>query len=214
MGYIQSTLEPEEELVYRTTPVRHLLRLIILILAGVVSILIAVAVPTFLALSTRTFGRFPVIWGQHNSLSVLVITIGLWSLPVLAVFVFSSETARIFACELAVTDRRILGRIPSLWIFRQFELPIGELALVSRVGSRVVFKLKSGQLISVGGFQNTGQFVEACRMRMIINISVATVSTRGDEPTQRLKRLREALESGLITEIEYTEKRSEILKQM
>jgi hypothetical protein len=215
MAYIESILQPGEELVYTTTPTRHFLRLFWLALAGVIFILLAVAVPVFMAYTTQRFGRFPVIWGLPDSVPVLIITLGLWLLPVLAFFIFSMEAAQIFACELAVTDRRILGRIPALWIFRQLELPINEIALVSQVGSRVVFKLKTGQLISVNGFQNAGQFVEVCRMRMIISISLATTAlNRGDEPTQRLKRLREALDSGLISEIEYSEKRSEILKQM
>jgi len=215
MTYIETRLQPGEELVYRTTPARHIFRLAVLILVGVVFILLALSIPVLMALATQRLGRFPVIWGLPDSFAILVINLGLWFLPVLAFFIFSMDTARVFACELALTDRRILGRIPAVWLFRQFELPIHEIALVSQVGGRVVFKLKSGRLISVSGFQNAGQFVETCRMRMIINISLSTTAfARGDEPTQRLKRLREALDSGLISEIEYTEKRSEILKQM
>jgi hypothetical protein len=70
-------------------------------------------------------------------------------------------------------------------------------------------------LVTIGGFQNAGQFVEVCRMRMIIAISLMTAaSARGEEPTQRLKRIKDALDSGLITELEYTDKRNEILKQL
>jgi len=202
-------------MIYRTTPARSVLRLGILLLVGVAFVLLAVFVPVFLALVTQRLGRFPVLWGLADSFAVLAINVGLWLLPVLAFFVLSLDIAQVFACELAVTDRRILGRIPALLVFRQIDLPISEISLVSQAGSRMVFKLKNGQLISAGGFQNAGQFTEACRMRMIISISLSTTaSIRGDEPTQRLKRLREALDSGLISEIEYSEKRSEILKQI
>jgi hypothetical protein len=215
MGYIESTLEPGEELIYRTTPTRHVLRLGVLLVVGLLFVLVSVFIPVFLALYTQRLGRFPVIWGLSDSPAVLAISVGLWLLPVLAFFALSLETAQIFACELAVTDRRILGRIPAFYVFRQLVIPIGEIALVSQVGGRVVIKLKSGPLINVAGFQNVGQFVEACRMRMIITISVnTTASTRGDEPTQRLKQLKDALDSGLVTEIEYTDKRNEILKKM
>jgi hypothetical protein len=216
MGYIESELVPGEELIYRITPARHPLRIGILIVVGILFELVSILIPVFFALFTQRFGRFPVIWGLPESLPVLVITVGLWLMPVLALFLFSLETAQIFACELAVTDRRILGRIPSLLIFKEFELSINEIALVSLAGGRVLFKLKNGKLIAVSGFQNAGQFVETCRMRMVIAISLITTTTirAADEPTQRLKRLKDALDSGLITELEYTEKRNEILKQM
>jgi hypothetical protein len=145
---------------------------------------------------------------------VLVISVGIWLTPFLAMFILSLETAQIFACELVVTDRRVMGRIPSIFIFRQLELAISDLALVSQMGGRILFKLKNNQLIAVSGFQNIGQFVEVCRMRMIIAISVTTVSNRTDDPNQRLKRLKEALDTGLINEMEYTNKKNEILNQM
>ena len=216
MGYIETTLQPGEELVYRTTPGRGLLRLGILFVVGVLFVLLAASIPVFLALFTQRLGRFPVQWGLPDSFAILAINVGLWLLPVLAFLVLSLEISQVFACELGVTDRRVLGRIPALLVFRQVDFPIDEIAMVSQAGSRVVIKLKKGQAISVGGFQNAGHFVEICRMRMIINMSMAagTASARGDEPTQRLKRLREALDSGLISEIEYSEKRSEILKQI
>ena len=206
MGYIDSTLQLGEELIYRTTPARHALRVASLFVMGVVFELLSIAIPVAFALFTR-FGHFPVIWGLPDSLPVLIITLGLWLLPVLSFFLFSLEAARVCACELAVTDRRVLGRIPAALIFRKCDLPISEIAFVSLVGRRVLFKLKNGRLISAGGFQNAGQFVDVCRMRMLVTTTVS-------EPAQRLKRLKEALDSGLITELEYTDKRNEILKQI
>jgi hypothetical protein len=214
MGYIKAALEPGEEIIYRITPARHFLRLSALVVMGVIFSLLALSVPVLLALGTQRLGRFPVIWGLPDSLPVLVISVGIWLTPFLAMFILSLETAQIFACELVVTDRRVMGRIPSIFIFRQLELAISDLALVSQMGGRILFKLKNNQLIAVSGFQNIGQFVEVCRMRMIIAISVTTVSNRTDDPNQRLKRLKEALDTGLINEMEYTNKKNEILKQM
>ncbi|MCE1252556.1 MAG: SHOCT domain-containing protein [Anaerolineae bacterium] len=211
---VESLLEAGEEIIYQTRPSRHLMRLIRLMVESVCFVLFSLLVPVSLALITRRFAVFPVLWGLPDSLSVLIISVGVWLLPLLALAAVSVDTARIFTCELAVTDRRILGIVPSFWIFKQIEFTFDEISQVILKGNKILFALKKGDVISVRGFQNAGVLTEVCRMRMIIAATLTPIPAVGEDPTRRLKRLKEALSSGLITESEYALKKDQILKQM
>lgn len=214
MSFVDTFLETNEEILYRTTLPRHMLRRVVLVIFAIILILTAFLFPILLALVTRRFGRFPVIWGLPDSLWVLIITVGLWLLPVLVFWGLAVECAQMLACELAITDQRVLGRIPSHLLFRTLNLPLNQIVHVNQKGNRVVFRLKNGRSISASGFQNAALLVDVCRLRLIVNISLSTGSGSVDLPNQRLKRLKEALDTGLITLEEYTLKKNEILKQM
>ncbi len=214
MPQVESYLESGEEIIYRTTPSRHLLHLILILLEGSFLVLLALLVPVSLALLTRRFAVFPVLWGLPDSLSVLIISVGAWLLPLLALAAVSVDCARIFVCELAVTNRRVLGIVPAFFIFKQIDLPFDSISQVLLKGNRVLFALKNGEVIAVKGFQNAGVLTEVCRMRMIISATLTPIPSIGEDPTRRLKRLKEALSTGLITESEYASKKDQILKQM
>ena len=214
MPRVESFLEIGEEIIYHTTPSRHLISLIRLVLEGVCFVLLALLVPVSLALLTRRFAVFPVLWGLPDSLSVLIISIGVWLLPLLALAAVSVDCARIFACDLAVTDRRVLGFVPAFFIFKRIDLPFDNISQVMLKGNKVLFALKEGKVITVKGFQNAGVLTEVCRMRMIISTTLTPIPSIGEDPTRRLKRLKEALSTGLITESEYARKKDQILKQM
>jgi hypothetical protein len=214
MGFIQSNLENGEEIIYQVTPPHHVLYLVLVVFEGVLLVLLANAVPVCFALGTHRFGYFPVTWGLPDSLPVLIISIGLWLIPLLTLLGFSAIVARIFACELAVTNLRILGRIPSKWIFQTVNLPFDVVSRVEIKGNRIYFSLRNGKKVIASGFQNAGVMAEVCRVRMMIATGLTPLPTLGDDPTRRLKRLKEALDSGLITESEYNQKKNQILQQM
>lgn len=116
--------------------------------------------------------------------------------------------------SITVTDKRVFGQV-TRWLFstRQLELPLDSITSVATGFNSISISTPSG-VISFKGITNQDEVANAVSGLLMARQSAgAPVIVQGSRPSvpEELKQYKELLDSGLITQEEFDEKKRQIL---
>ncbi len=174
----------------------------------------------------------------HTGLLIIAVLLFLvlTLLPILY-FVFSKLIAQ--NCTLTLTEKQICGQLKTLFGKKQIQIPIEKLDNIM-TSSGFMDKLRSGETICVSSnsgmvkfhyVQNADEFVQAALKRIeevkrsqpatapqaapIQHAQPAPVqNVSGSDAMEKINSLRQMLDSGLISQEEFDEKKKDILSKM
>lgn len=174
----------------------------------------------------------------HTGLLIIAVLLFLvlTLLPILC-FVFSKLIAN--RCTLTLTEKQICGQLKTLFGKKQIQIPIEKLDNIMTT-SGFMDKLRSGETICVSSnsgmvkfhyVQNADEFVQAALKRIeevkrsqpaaapqadpVQHAQPAPVqNVSGSDAMEKINSLKQMLDSGLISQEEFDEKKKDILSKM
>lgn len=155
MGYVESRLQPGEHIIFKINRGRKWYHYLLWILPYIILVPIIVFLLGYFLM--------PMLRSLLPDNVTMLIGVGFLVLIGLAIL---NDIVHYFVDELALTDRRIVGRSQnsaSGWLFQKINAPLSEIASINtfNMPARLVFQFRDGRhLLIVKNLRDNKQFAE------------------------------------------------------